>query len=197
MPILNDGAMSKTNHTFSLPNLLTYARILAIPFIIILALSGNDALRWVALILFAIAAITDFFDGYLARKWNLVSPIGRMLDPIADKLLVGALLIAFAYDKTFSALDLIPAIIILMREILVSGMREYLGNEKVALPVTMLAKYKTTVQLVALGILFAEPVMGGLALISNIFLWLAAILTMITGWDYWRVTIKYMSGAKK
>ncbi len=184
--------MSKNSHTFSLPNLLTYARIIAIPFIIILALSGNDSLRWAALGLFVLAAITDFLDGYLARKWQMVSPVGRMLDPIADKLLVGALLIAFAYDKTFSALDLIPAIIIIMREIFVSGLREYLGNEKIVLPVTMLAKYKTTVQLVALGILFAEPLMGGLALISNIFLWLAAILTVITGWDYWKVTIKHM-----
>jgi CDP-diacylglycerol--glycerol-3-phosphate 3-phosphatidyltransferase len=184
--------MSKNSNNFSIPNLLTFGRIAAIPFIIMLALSDIVALRWVALVLFALAAITDFFDGYLARKWNQVSPIGQMLDPIADKLLVGALLIAFAYDKTFSALDLIPAIIILMREILVSGMREYLGNKKVIMPVSMLAKYKTTVQLIALGVLFAEPIMGGLTLISDVLLWFAALLTVITGLSYWQITIKHM-----
>lgn len=189
--------MSKNQHTFSIPNLMTFGRIVAIPFIIILMLSENNSLRWAALILFAIAAITDFFDGYLARKWNQVSPIGRMLDPIADKLLVGALLIAFAYDGIFSILDLIPAIAIMMREILVSGMREYLGNEKVVMPVSTLAKYKTTIQLVALGILFAEPLMNGLTLISDIFLWVAAALTIITGWNYWQITMKHMLGEKK
>jgi len=184
--------MSKKSHTFSLPNLMTFGRILAIPFIIILALSQSDTLKWLALILFALAAITDFFDGYLARKWGQVSAIGQMLDPIADKLLVGALLIVFAFNKTFSALDLIPAIAIMMREIFVSGLREYLGNQKISLPVTMLAKYKTTVQLIAIGILFAEPMMPSLSLISDIFLWSAAALTVWTGWGYWSIALKHM-----
>ncbi len=175
-----------------IPNYLTYGRIIAIPFIIVLALWGSDMLRWVALVLFALAAITDFFDGYLARKWGTVSPIGQMLDPIADKLLVGALLIAFAYDGTFSKFDLIPAIAIMMREIFISGLREFLGNKKIILPVSMLAKYKTTVQLVALGLLFALPMMPVFGLISDIFLWVAAALTLWTGWSYWQGALKHL-----
>ena len=170
-----------------IPNYLTYGRIFAIPLIIVLALMGSESLRWFALVLYALAAITDFFDGYLARKWGTISPIGQMLDPIADKLLVGALLLAFAFDGTFNGLDIIPAIAILMREIFISGLREFLGNKKVILPVTMMAKYKTTVQMVALGLLFAEPMMPNIALISDIFLWAAAIMTLITGYNYWLV----------
>ena len=169
-----------------IPNYLTYGRIFAIPLIIVLALGGDENLRWLALILYVLAAITDFFDGYLARIWGTTSQIGQMLDPIADKLLVGALLIAFAFDGTFSAIDLIPAIAIMMREIFISGLREFLGNKKIVLKVTMLAKYKTTVQMIALGLLFAEPMMLNIALISDIFLWVAAIMTIITGWSYWQ-----------
>ena len=185
--------MSKNKHTFSIPNLMTFGRIAAIPFIIILMLSESGFLRWLAFILFTLAAITDFFDGYLARKWNQVSPIGQMLDPIADKLLVGALLIAFAFDGTFSTLDLIPAIAIMMREIFISGLREFLGNKKIVLKVSTLAKYKTTIQLVALGLLFVEPLLGGLTLISDIFLWLAAILTLITGFNYLQGAVKNLT----
>ncbi|MCF6343693.1 MAG: CDP-diacylglycerol--glycerol-3-phosphate 3-phosphatidyltransferase [Devosiaceae bacterium] len=179
-----------------IPNYLTYSRIVAIPFIIILALSENENLRWLALMLFALAAITDFFDGYLARKWGTTSPVGQMLDPIADKLLVGALLIAFAYDGTFSSLDLIPAIAIMMREIFISGLREFMGNKKIVLKVSILAKYKTTVQLVALGLLFAEPMMPAIALISDVLLWLAAILTLITGWQYWQGASDHLRSKK-
>lgn len=168
-----------------LPNWLTYGRIAAIPVIMLLLLSGHPALRWVALILYAAAAITDYFDGYLARKYGTVSPIGRMLDPIADKLLVGALLLVFCFDGSFGVWDLIPATVILMREIFVSGLREFMGTEKIVVPVSKLAKYKTTVQLVALGVVIAEPLIFGMREVSDILLWLAAILTAITGWQYW------------
>lgn len=184
--------MSKNSNIFSIPNLLTFGRIVAIPFIIFLALAGDENLRWIALALYVVAALTDFLDGYLARKWNQTSPIGQMLDPIADKLLVGALLIAFAWDGTFSALDLIPAIAIMIREIFISGLREFLGNKKVILKVTMLAKYKTTVQLCALGILFAEPLLPGIMLVSDIFLWTAAILTLWTGLSYLQAALPHM-----
>lgn len=176
----------------SLPNTLTVSRIVAIPVIIVLAIAGIDLFRWLALLLFILAAITDFFDGFLARIMHETSHLGRMLDPIADKLLVGALLIAFAWDRTFSVFDLIPAIAIMMREIFVPGLREYLGAREIVLHVSMLAKYKTTVQLIALGICMAEPIVPGLRLIADAALWLAAILTIWTGMGYWRSANEFM-----
>lgn len=169
-----------------LPNWLTYGRIAAIPLIMIMLLADSVALRWLSLILYVAAAVTDFFDGYLARKYGTESPTGRMLDPIADKLLVGALLLVFCFDGSFGYWDLIPATIILLREIFVSGLREFMGTEKIVVPVSKLAKYKTTVQLIALGLVIAEPLLLGMREITDIFLWLAAILTAITGWQYWQ-----------
>lgn len=169
-----------------LPNWLTYGRIAAIPVIMLLLLTGHPGWRWLALLLYIAAAATDYFDGYLARKYGTVSPIGRMLDPIADKLLVGALLLVFAFDGTFGGWDLIPATIILSREIFVSGLREFMGTERIVVPVSKLAKYKTAVQLVALGVLIAEPLVFGMREVSDVLLWLAAALTLITGYQYWQ-----------
>lgn len=169
-----------------LPNYLTYARIAAIPVIMLLLLADNTALRWLALLLYIAAAATDYFDGALARKYGTVSAIGRMLDPIADKLLVGALLLVFCFDGSFGGSDLIPATIILLREIFVSGTREFMGTEKIIVPVSKLAKYKTATQLVALAVIIAEPLILGMRELSDILLWLAAILTAITGWQYWQ-----------
>lgn len=170
--------------TLNLPNLLTLARILAIPVICWLLVAGGDTLRWIAFGLYVIAAITDWLDGYLARKLDQGSPLGRMLDPIADKLLVLALLIVLAWTRDFSGLDLIPAVAILIREVLVSGLREYLGPRNVVVHVTPLAKWKTTVQLVALAIVVIEPLLPGLALVSDVALWLAALLTVWSGVQY-------------
>jgi cardiolipin synthase (CMP-forming) len=175
-----------------LPNYLTYARIAAIPVIMLLLLSGYPALRWLAFVLYVGAAVTDYFDGYLARKYGTVSAIGRMLDPIADKLLVGALLIVFAFDGSFGHWDLIPATIILMREIFVSGLREFMGNEKIVVPVSKLAKYKTTFQLVALGVVILEPLIFGMREVSDILLWITALLTAITGYQYWKGMADHM-----
>lgn len=168
-----------------LPNYLTYARIAAVPVIMLMILADNSFLRWLALILYIAAAITDYLDGYYARKYGSVSPVGRMLDPIADKLLIAILLLVFCFDGSFGAWDLIPASIILAREIFVSGLREFMGNEKIVVPVTKLAKYKTTVQLIALAFVIAEPLVLGMREVSDILLWLAAALTAITGWQYW------------
>lgn len=179
--------------SLSLPNLLTILRIIAIPVIVVLALTNVDWLRWLALLIYILAAITDFFDGMLARMMNEESPLGRMLDPIADKLLVGALLIAFAWDHTFSLFDLIPATAILLREIFVSGLREFMGSRNVILHVSMLAKYKTTVQLIALAICMAEPMLPGLRLLADAALWLAAVLTVWTGTSYWNAAWKAMN----
>ncbi|HWJ86976.1 MAG TPA: CDP-diacylglycerol--glycerol-3-phosphate 3-phosphatidyltransferase [Pelagibacterium sp.] len=180
-----------------LPNYLTYARIAAIPVIMLLLLADTAPLRWLALLLYIAAAVTDYFDGALARKYGTVSAIGRMLDPIADKLLVGALLLVFCFDGSFGGWDLIPATIILLREIFVSGLREFMGTEKIVVPVSSLAKYKTATQLVALAVIIAEPLILGMREVSDILLWLAAILTAITGWQYWSGILPHLRPGEK
>ncbi len=191
--------MSK--HTLSLPNILTYARIVAVPLVVLCFfleghLKSSDTARWWALGLFAAASITDFFDGYLARMWKQTSNIGRMLDPIADKLLVSAILLLLAADGTIAGWTLWAAIIILCREILVSGLREYLADLKVSVPVSQLAKWKTTVQMVALAFLLAGPAGDKILPYTTetglVLLWVSAILTLYTGWDYFRAGIKHM-----
>jgi len=178
----------------SVPNLLTYGRIIAIPVIVVLLVSGDAALRWLALILYIAAAVSDFFDGYLARRWNQSSTLGRMLDPIADKLLVGALIVTFAWDRSLGAWDLIPALAILLREIFVSGLREFLGPRNVVVKVTQLAKWKTTVQLLALGFVIVAPLLAGAGLVAELLLWLAGILTVITGAQYFQGAWPHLSG---
>ncbi|MGV3490791.1 MAG: CDP-diacylglycerol--glycerol-3-phosphate 3-phosphatidyltransferase [Devosia sp.] len=168
----------------SLPNQLTLARIAAIPVICLLLVTGVDWMGWIALILYAVAAITDWFDGFLARRMNQSSELGKMLDPIADKLLVGALLVTFAWTRDFSGWELIPAIAILMREIFVAGLREFMGNKSVSVPVTFLAKWKTTVQLVALFFVIVDGLLPSFGFISGALMWLAALLTVWTGWQY-------------
>lgn len=186
-------------HPFSLPNVLTYGRILAVPAIVaILFWSKDDSMRWWALAVYILAAITDYFDGYFARAWHQYSAIGRMLDPIADKLLVAAALLMLVADETIASWSIWAAIIILSREILVSGLREFLAELQVSVPVTQIAKWKTTAQLVAIGFLIAGP--AGDALLPrgwtwNIglaLLWLAAALTLYTGWDYFRSGVKHL-----
>lgn len=191
----------RKNHTLSLPNMLTYARIIAVPLVVLCffvegSLQSSDTSRWTALAIFAIASITDFFDGYLARIWQQTSTIGRMLDPIADKLLVSACLLLLAADGTIAGWTLWAAIIILCREILVSGLREYLAELKVSVPVSRLAKWKTTAQMVALAFLLAGPagekVLPFTTEIGIILLWISAILTLYTGWDYFRAGLKHV-----
>ena len=178
----------------SLPNQLTIARIVAIPVIVFLILTGWEPFRWLALILYVAAAITDWLDGFLARRMKASSDLGKMLDPIADKLLVGALIVTFAYTRDLGVLDLIPALAILMREIFVAGLREYLGNRAVSVPVTMLAKWKTTTQLVALGLILASPMLLGLVGIATALFWVAGALTLWTGWEYLRGAWPVLAG---
>jgi cardiolipin synthase len=189
------------NNAYSLPNLLTYARIIAVPLVVLCfflegRLQSSDAARWGALVIFLIASITDFFDGYLARIWQQTSTIGRMLDPIADKLLVSACLLLRAADGTIAGWTLWAAIIILCREILVSGLREYLAELKVSVPVSRLAKWKTTIQMVAIAFLLAGPAGDKIVPIITIFgiilLWIAALITLYTGWDYFRAGLKHV-----
>ena len=181
------------NPIFLVPNLITIARILAIVPIIALVMTGDTNLRLIALILYILAAASDWLDGYLARKWNQTSPLGRMLDPIADKLLVGLLIAALAWDGSLSSLDMIPVLAILFREFFISGLREFLGNTKVVLNVTWLAKWKTTIQLVALAIVLLERLLPGLTLVSDLLLWLAGVLTLWTGFQYLRASWPHLS----
>jgi cardiolipin synthase (CMP-forming) len=187
--------------SLTLPNILTYARIAAIPVVVgcIYAqsiLGGPLALRWVALAVFIAAAITDFLDGYYARIWDQHSAFGRMLDPIADKLLVASCLLMLAADGIIHGWTLWAAIVILCREILVSGLREYLAALRVSVPVTKLAKWKTTVQLVAIGFLLAgdagDEVLPYTTQIGLALLWISALVTMYTGYDYFRAGIHHL-----
>jgi len=182
------------NQLTSLPNLITFGRILAIPVICLLLVNGDPTGRAIALVLYVLAAFSDWLDGYLARRQGLSSPLGQMLDPIADKMLVGALLIVLAWDGTFSPWDLLPAIAILMREIFVSGLREFLGARNVVVKVTWLAKWKTTVQLVALTLAILEPLVPAIWLLTDLCLWLAAIMTLITGTQYFRGAWPHLRG---
>ena len=182
---------------WSLPNLLTYGRILAIPALVaLLYWPKDDWVRWIALAIYVLAAVTDFFDGFIARAWSQQSAIGRMLDPIADKLLVCALLLMLVADGTIHGWSLWAAIVILCREILVSGLREFLAELKVSVPVSQIAKWKTTAQLLALGFLVAGPagdkVLPHNTQIGIVMLWIAAGLTIYTGWDYFNAGIRHM-----
>ncbi|UZE48273.1 CDP-diacylglycerol--glycerol-3-phosphate 3-phosphatidyltransferase [Rhodopseudomonas sp. P2A-2r] len=189
------------NSALSLPNLLTYARIAAIPVVVgcLYAQSVQDGplwLRWVALAVFIAAGITDFLDGYIARMWDQHSAFGRMLDPIADKLLVASCLLMLAADTSIHGWTLWAAVVILCREILVSGLREYLAALRVSVPVTKLAKWKTTMQLVAIGFLLAgeagDMVLPFTTLTGIVLLWLSALLTIYTGYDYFRSGIHHL-----
>jgi len=189
------------SRAYNIPNLLTYARIVAVPIIVLCffvegRLASSDFARWTALILFAVASITDYLDGYLARIWNQTSNIGRMLDPIADKLLVASVLLLMAADGTIAGWSIWAAIVILCREILVSGLREYLAALKVAVPVTRIAKWKTTIQMVAIAFLLAGPagdkVLPYTTEMGISLLWVAAALTMYTGYDYFKAGLKHM-----
>jgi len=195
--------------SLSLPNILTCARIAAIPVVVgcIYAQAIMDGplwLRWVALAVFIAAAVTDFLDGYYARIWDQHSAFGRMLDPIADKLLVASCLLMLAADGIIHGWTLWAAIVILCREILVSGLREYLAALRVSVPVTKLAKWKTTAQLVAIGFLLAGdagdqmvgaivPQLGPVVTqLGLLLLWISAIFTIYTGWDYFRAGIHHL-----
>ena len=177
--------------------MLTYARIAAVPALVacFFFLEGNNA-RWLAFTIFTIAGITDFLDGYLARAWQQQSSLGAMLDPIADKLLVGATLMILVANQSISGWSLLAAIIILSREILVSGLREFLAELDVSVPVTQLAKIKTTTQLVALGFLIVGPagdfISPWITTTGLSLLWISALITLYTGYDYLKASLDHV-----
>jgi cardiolipin synthase len=194
--------------TWTVPNILTVIRLLAAPGVaLVFLLLARPYADWLALALFVGASATDWVDGYLARKWNQMSRFGAMLDPIADKAMVVIALFVVSNLFGMSFWVLVPATAILFREVFVSGLREFLGDTAGLLKVTKLAKWKTTVQMLALAVLFAHGLFaqysatgpgwktgaagisfyGGLGL-----LWLAAVLTLMTGWDYFSKALPYL-----
>ena len=182
-----------TTHSFITPNHLTIARIVAVPLVCVPLAIDTTATCWLALAVFVAAAITDFFDGWLARRSGQFSELGRTLDPIADKLLVGAVLVVLAGIGRTPEWHLIPSALIIGRELGVSGLREALAPRGIAVPVTRLAKWKTTAQLVALGLLIVgphgpEPTWT----IGLVALWIAMALTVITGWDYLQIALRHL-----
>ncbi len=178
----------------SFANKLTLSRILVIPAILALLAIPHGWAAWLGLALFAMAGVTDWLDGYVARRDGQVSKLGQFLDPIADKLLVASVLLLLVYNRHIDGLSVLPAVIILLREVAVSGLREFLAELRVSVPVSKLAKWKTTIQIVALGFLIVGPYAPTFipaTLIGDILLWLAGGLTVITGYDYWRSSLKH------
>ena len=183
----------------SLPNLLTLSRIGAVPLLVALLYLESPLCRWLACGLFILAAVTDYFDGLLARQRAEVSALGRFLDPIADKLLVAAVLLMLVAIDTIRELSLLPALVILCREILVSGLREYLAELRVPMPVSKLAKWKTVIQMVALGFLIVGetgPAAIPVQEIGVAGLWIAGLLTLVTGYDYLQRGLRHMLAAE-
>ncbi|MBS0959535.1 MULTISPECIES: CDP-diacylglycerol--glycerol-3-phosphate 3-phosphatidyltransferase [Acetobacter] len=185
----------------NLPNILTLSRIVVIPVVVALAAWGTPLTDALACLVYILAGITDYYDGKLARSMQQLSDFGRMFDPIADKLLVTASILVLAGYDRLPYYSLWPAIVILCREILVSGLREYLAGRDATLPVTQLAKWKTTFQMVAIGFLLAGDSTAGLlhlpwvpvSLIGAVLLWIAAVLTLITGWAYLITGLRHVS----
>lgn len=187
----------------SLPNLLTLSRILAIPGLVALLFFDAPLYRWLACGLFVLAAVTDYFDGYFARAMGQISAFGRFLDPVADKLFVAAALLMLVHAERVSELSVLAVLVILCREILVSGLREFLAGAAIGLPVTTLAKWKTGIQMVAIAVLIVGDAGNGvlnpllnltlpITVIGEALLWAAAGLTLITGYDYLRAGIRHM-----
>ena len=180
----------------SLPNLLTLSRILAVPLLVaLLWWPGWKTGYLIAFGLYCLMGITDYFDGYLARAQGTVSKLGQFLDPIADKIMIAAVILILTGKGMIEGIHVIAALIILLREIAVSGLREFLAGLRVSVPVSQLAKWKTALQLVSLGALILAggtphwPLPQQVGLVS---LWGAAVLTLVTGWDYLRVGLKHM-----
>lgn len=186
----------------SLPNLLTFSRIAAIPFLVVTFYVDSPYGNWAGLAVLVFAGLTDFFDGYFARAWEQQSMLGKFLDPIADKLLVAALLLMLVGFQRIDGLVILPAVVILCREILVSGLREFLAGVQVRVPVSRLAQWKTALQMLALGFLIvstAGPQFGPFSTtqIGEAGLWVAAFLTLLTGYDYLRAGIVHIEDADR
>ena len=185
----------------TLPNLLTLSRILAVPILVFLLWKPTPIDYAITFVLYCVVGITDYFDGYLARAQGQISRLGQFLDPIADKIMVAAVIVLLVSQRNHSgepvihSFHIIPALVILLREIIVSGLREFLAPLNVSMPVSSLAKWKTTFQLVSLGALIlggAFPAQPWIHQVGLGTLWAAAALTLVTGYDYLRIGLRHM-----
>ena len=180
----------------NLANILTLSRIVAVPLLVALLWPVGGWFDYaLAFALYCLMAITDYFDGYVARATGTVSRLGIFLDPIADKIMVAAVILMLIFIQTITGWAVIAALIILLREITVSGLREFLAGLQVSVPVTKLAKWKTAFQLIALGALILAGAARQWPWVHDVgvwSLWAAALLTVVTGWDYLRVGLKHM-----
>jgi len=187
----------------NLPNILTLSRIFAVPILVFLLWPNFDMFHLqplpidylLAFGLYCLMAVTDYFDGYLARTQGTVSKLGIFLDPIADKIMVAAVVLMLIFTRDIQGWHAIAAIVILLREIMVSGLREFLAGLQVSVPVSQLAKWKTGFQMISLGALILAGGLPHWPMVQTVglwTLWAAAILTLITGWDYLRVGLKHM-----
>ena len=186
----------------NIPNLLTLSRIASIPLLVGVFYIESPLGNWLGLAVLIFAGATDFLDGYIARLMQQQSLFGKFLDPIADKLLVSSLILMLVAFDRIPGLAVLPAVVILCRELLVSGLREFLAGAQVSLPVSRLAQYKTTLQMVTLGFLVvgpAGPTFGPLTTVEVgvIGLWIAAILTIVTGYDYLRAGLRHVDSLEK
>jgi cardiolipin synthase len=180
----------------SLPNLLTLSRIFAMPLVVVTFYLPAPLGPWTGCAIFAVAGVTDWLDGKLARAWEQQSEWGRFLDPIADKLLVAGTLLMLTATQRISASAVLPALVILSREILVSGLREHLAGMRVKVPVTSLAKWKTTIQMIAIGVLLvgdSGPDFLHTKMLGEALLWIAAAFTLVTGYKYLHAGIVHVS----
>jgi cardiolipin synthase (CMP-forming) len=169
----------------TIPNILTFARVALIPLLLVLLFLDGDTTRWWALALYLALAVTDYLDGYLARVLNQQSELGTLIDPIADKIFVAALIVALVGSGDIARWDIAAAILVLSREFLVSGLREFLAQRDLPLPVTKLAKWKTTIQLIAIALFILPPLdIANQALIASSVWWIATLLTLVTGYGY-------------
>lgn len=179
-----------------LPNILTLSRIVVIPALVGTFYMTPPLSHWLALVIFVAAGITDFFDGWLARRTGETSKLGRFLDPVADKLLVAAAILMIVAFNRVDGLNVLAAVVILCREILVTGLREFLAELRVAVPVSKLAKWKTTMQMIAIGFLLvgdAGPWWLAPKSVGTALLWIAALITLYTGYDYLRAGLRHMT----
>lgn len=178
----------------NLPNILTLSRIVAIPVVVACFWLDRGWAQWLSMIVFVIACVTDWFDGYFARRYHQISRLGRFLDPIADKLLVAAALLMLVDRGPLTGVHVLAALIILAREILVSGLREFLAELRVGLPVSQLAKWKTAVQMLAIAFLLLGDAGAWWVTEAGLWLiWIAAVLTLVTGYDYLRTGLRHMA----
>jgi len=195
--IVEKGSSNRMSNSTSIPNLLTFSRILLVPVVVSLFYLDRPLGNWLAALIFILACITDYLDGYFARALRQTSKLGVFLDPIADKLLVSATLLMLVGFDRITGLSLIPAVIILCREIAVSGLREFLADVNISIPVGRLAKWKTGIQMTALSLLIIDNIPRiplPIDEIGIVGLWIAAIFTLITGFDYLRAGLKHIEG---